>query len=89
MQTNIDLSFRQRVAILAGLLVVSLAGLLLMEPIPQDLDYHLFADTRWLFGIPNFNDVMSNAGFALVGALGVVVVAGVNRHMIFVESIDA
>ena len=89
MQTNIELSIRQRVAILIGLLAVSLAGLLFMEPIPQDLDYHLFVDTRWLFGIPNFNDVMSNAGFALVGALGVVAVAGVNRHAIFVDPADA
>jgi len=88
-QTIIELSFRQRVAILIGLLAVSLVGLLFMEPIPQDPDYHLFTDTRWFFDIPNFSDVISNVGFLLVGTLGVIAVAGVNRHVIFVESADA
>ena len=89
MLNSIDLSFRQRIAILIGLLLIGLAGLLFVDPIPQDLDYHRLADVHAFFGIPNFNDVMSNAGFALVGALGVIAVAGVNRHVIFVESADA
>ncbi len=83
------LSLRQRIIILSCLLLAGLIGLLFMEPIAQDPGYHLFADTRWLFGIPNFNDVVSNAGFALVGILGIIVVLGVNRHEIFVLSGDA
>ncbi len=88
-KSTIDLSFRQRVAIILGLLAIGLLGLSFVDPIPQDPGYHRFADTRWLFGIPNFGDVMSNAGFALVGALGTAVVLGVNRGRIFVEPSDA
>jgi hypothetical protein len=83
------LSFWPRVWILLGLLLAGLLGLLALAPIPQSSDYHRFADTRSLFGIPNFNDVASNAGFALVGILGVSVVAGKWRRAIFVERFDA
>ena len=89
MLNSIDLSFRQRIAILLGLLLIGLAGLLFVDPIPQDLDYHRLADARAFFGIPNFNDVMSNAGFALVGIFGVIAVAGVSRHTLFVKPVDA
>jgi len=71
------------------LVVIGFVALFALEPIPQDLNYHLFADTRSLFGIPNFNDVASNAGFALIGALGVSAVAGRKRRDIFVQSPDA
>lgn len=71
------------IIILSGLLLVGLVALLFMDPIPQNPDYHLFADTRGLFGIPNFGDVMSNAGFALVGILGITIVFGSYQHLIF------
>jgi len=86
---NTNLTFRQRVTILIALLALSLAGLLLVDPIPQNLAYHLFADSRSFLGIPNFNDVVSNAGFALVGALGILAIIGVKRHPIFVQREDA
>jgi hypothetical protein len=38
------------VLIFFGLMAVSLAGLLLLPPIPQDQNYHHFADQRTLFG---------------------------------------
>lgn len=85
----LDLSFRQRVSILIGLLVVGVAGLFTLDPIPQDPAYHLFADTRSFFGIPNFNDVVSNAGFAVVGLLGIFMMTGEKRRTIFVQSRDA
>jgi hypothetical protein len=53
-----------------GLMAVSLAGLLLLPPIPQDQSYHQFADQRTIFGIPNFWNVISNLPFLAVGALG-------------------
>ena len=56
---------------LALFCVGSLALLLLaVEPIPQDLAYHGFCDSRALLGVPNFLDVASNAPFVLVGAFG-------------------
>lgn len=84
-----ELPFRLRIAVLIGLLVVGLAGLLFLDPIPQDPAYHRFADTRWFLGIPNFNDVVSNAGFAVVGILAGVVLSGRTRGEIFARRSDA
>lgn len=83
-----ELPFRRRIAVLIGLLVVGLAGLLFLDPIPQDPCYHQFADSRWFLGIPNFNDVASNAGFAVVGILAGVVLAGKARGEIFARRSD-
>ncbi len=51
----------------AGVLAL-LAGL--APRVPQDPAYHLFADTRALFGVPNFWDVTSNLSFLAAAALG-------------------
>lgn len=89
MQIRANLSFGQRVGILLALLLAGLVGLLFLDPIAQDPAYHIFADTRSFLGIPNFNDVVSNAGFALAGVLGLVAVAGTRRHLLFVRRSDA
>jgi len=49
----------------------SLLVLVFQLPIHQDLTYHHFADTKVLFGIPNFQNVISNLPFVLVGLAGV------------------
>lgn len=49
----------------------SLLILVLQMPIPQDTAYHQFADTRVILGIPNFQNVISNLPFVLVGMAGV------------------
>lgn len=84
-----DLSMQQRIAILIGLLVLVMIVVGTLEPIPQDPGYHLFADSRGFFGIPNFNDVVSNIGFTLVGVLGLFLVIGEGRRILFAESMDA
>lgn len=84
-----DLTFGQRIALLLGLLVVVISIIAVLEPIPQDPAYHLFADSRTFFGIPNFNDVVSNIGFALAGMLGLFAVAGGRRREIFVRTSHA
>ena len=56
--------------VLIVLMAASLAGLLLVPAIPQDQAYHLFADQRTLFGIPNFWNVGSNIPFVVAGAIG-------------------
>jgi hypothetical protein len=83
------LAFRQRVALLVALLIVVVAVVLTLEPIPQDPNYHLFADSRAFLRIPNFNDVVSNLGFALAGVTGVLVVLGGARAGIFTHAPDA
>lgn len=42
----------------------------MVPPIPQDQEYHQFADQRRILGIPNFWDVISNAPFLLIGLIG-------------------
>jgi len=54
--------------VLAAAVVAAVAFLL--PPIPQPQWYHMFADQRAFFGIPNFNDVVSNLPFAVVGLWG-------------------
>jgi Ceramidase len=80
--------FWRRIAALVGLLMVGLAVLLALDPIAQDPAYHVFADRRSLAGIPNFNNVVSNAGFVVVGVLGILVVAGRRRLEIFAHESD-
>jgi hypothetical protein len=58
------------ILVFCGLMAVSLAGLLLLPPIPQDQSYHQFADQRTILGIPNFWNVVSNLPFLAVGAAG-------------------
>ena len=84
-----NLSFRGRLLILLGLLVAGVAGVLALDPIPQDPNYHLFADARARFGIPNFNDVVSNVGFTLVGLAGIAFLAGATRRALFAQGADA
>jgi len=48
----------------------SFAVVLLSDPIGQDQKYHLFADQRSMFAIPNFFDVMTNILFAFIGLYG-------------------
>ena len=61
------LKLTHRVAILMAMFLLSVVAVLLIDPIPQDPGYHLFADTRPYLGIANFGDVTSNLGFAVVG----------------------
>ncbi len=83
------LTFVQRVLILVGVFIVAVGGLLLLEPIPQDPAYHLFADTRSSLGLPNFGNVTSNVGFAIVGVLGLVTIFGRKDRDIFERPLDA
>ena len=61
---------KRRVVILLVLMVASLLGLLLLPPIPQNQNYHDFADQWTFLGIPNFWNVVSNFPFVVIGAAG-------------------
>ena len=50
--------------------VFGVAGVLMLEPIAQDPEYHLFTDQRTVFNVPNFWNVISNLPFLVVGVLG-------------------
>lgn len=60
----------KRHAVLVVAVLASLVGVLSESPIPQDATYHLMADRRSLFGIPNGLNVLSNLPFAIVGGVG-------------------
>jgi hypothetical protein len=52
-----------RVIAVLVLMIASLFGLLLLPPIPQNQNYHDFADQRTLLGIPHFWNVVSRYSF--------------------------
>lgn len=61
---------RQKLILLGFLTLIVIVVLLLLKPMPQDPTYHHFADSRLLWGIPNFANVVSNFLFLVVGVKG-------------------
>ncbi|MEE8216122.1 MAG: hypothetical protein V3S77_05105, partial [Acidiferrobacterales bacterium] len=59
---------------LGAIILVSILGMMVAEPIAQSLAYHNFADSRSFWGIPNFLDVATNIPFLIVGVLGLMYV---------------
>lgn len=59
---------KYRVLILAVVGVLGTLTLFLFDRIPQDTQYHLFADAERMAGLPNFWNVISNLPFLGVGA---------------------
>lgn len=69
-------SMPMRTGLIVVFTMLCIAAALLLPAVPQSLEYHHFADQRELLGIPNFFDVVSNAGFLIVGIAGLVIVFG-------------
>ena len=67
--------------IVAGVVVAAITVAAQLPPIPQDLGYHAFADTRSVGPIPNFWNVVSNVGFVAVGLTGLAWLGGAGRHL--------
>ncbi|WP_018615711.1 ceramidase domain-containing protein [Segetibacter koreensis] len=59
---------KQYIILLLGSLCV--VALIILGPVPQDQNYHDFADQRKLWNVPNFLNVVTNLPFALVGFFG-------------------
>lgn len=57
---------------LTAVLLAPLALILMRPPISQDLAFHAFADDRAWWGIPSFQNVLSNLAFLLIGVAGLV-----------------
>lgn len=62
---------KYRYHIILLVLIIFVAILFMLDPIPQDQSYHNFADQRTYWGIPNFWDVMSNLPMFFLGAYGI------------------
>lgn len=68
--------FEQYHAVITLFLTIGLIGILFfIPPISQDEYYHHFADTKTLFGIPNFMNVISNLPFVIIGVIGLLKIA--------------
>ncbi len=63
-----------KIGLIFFIAAVGIIATFTFPPIPQDQSYLLFADSRSLWGIPNFGDVISNIPFSLVGVLGLLTV---------------
>ncbi len=50
--------------------LITIAIIIFMKPIPQDVMYHHFANDNTIFGITNCWNVVSNIGFIILGLLG-------------------
>jgi hypothetical protein len=87
---QVDLKGNQRerlgVALITAICGLAITGLLFIDPIKQDSGYHLFIDTRTIFGIPNFWNVVSNLPFLIVGALGAYQIIG-SRELKIIDTI--
>lgn len=67
---------RWRIAVLVLFCIGSLVIALVTSPIPQDLAYHAFSDTRTVLAVPNFFNVASNVPFLLIGCIGLAKAVG-------------
>ena len=76
---------RAAIGVLGGLAVLAAAVAWMAPPLPQDPAYHHLADGRTWLGVPNALNVLSNAGFILVGALGLAVMRSVRGGRAFRE----
>ena len=65
-----SVSRRWRIGLFGGIALAGAAVFLLLPPLHQPESYHQFIDDRTIWGIPNCLNVLSNAPFAIVGALG-------------------
>jgi hypothetical protein len=61
----------QKTTLLISIIVVALVSVLFVPAIPQDINYHQFADQRRILGTPNLFNVISNIPFMIVGYLGI------------------
>lgn len=64
------MTHRHRHLVLLALVVAGFGVALLAPPIPQDPEYHDFADARRWLGLPSALNVLSNALFLWAGAAG-------------------
>jgi len=81
-------STNTKVVVLALVTAVVIVTGVLVDPVPQDQQYHQFADQRAYFAIPNVLNVVTNLFFALIGFAGLYFLC-IRRSLIVVDSIFA
>ncbi len=71
-----NMNAASKVRLLAGVTLVAIISVSLLDSIPQDLAYHEFADRRAFTGIPNLFNVLSNLLFLIIGLAGLCQLVG-------------
>ncbi|MDE2388314.1 MAG: ceramidase domain-containing protein [Betaproteobacteria bacterium] len=66
--------------LLAGTSALAIIAAMILPPVAQPAEYHHFADRRSFFGIPNFNDVISNLAFLFSGSAGLIFLWRIHRN---------
>ncbi|MBC7772170.1 MAG: hypothetical protein H7210_06735 [Pyrinomonadaceae bacterium] len=64
--------FDWRAGLIIAIVLIAAITMLAVPRFAQPEAFHNFADTRAWLGVPNFLDVITNAPFAIAGALGLV-----------------
>jgi len=80
---------RKRKNIIVIIFLVTLfaiVGVLFLPAIPQDINYHNFADKRNMFHLPNFWNVVSNVPYFVVGMMALYKLLILNRLQILQEA---
>ena len=77
-----------KVVVLALVTAVVIVTGVLVDPVPQDQQYHQFADQRTYFAIPNVLNVATNLFFALIGIIGLYLL-WIRRSLVIVDSLFA
>lgn len=75
------------------MMLITLAALMVLAycltpRIPQPQSYHQFADHRSVDGVPNFDDVISNPPFAVIGIWGITFLLQFRRNKNSVTFLD-
>jgi len=63
-----------RLWLLGGSFILCAMAAAVIPALPQPLSYHLFADCRTIWSIPNFFNVLSNLPFLVGGAMGLALI---------------
>ena len=79
-------STKQRCALLIVIGLISIASIGFIDPVPQDQQYHQFADQRSYLSIPNTMNVVSNLLFSVAGIAGLYLLR-VRRSLVIVDSL--
>lgn len=64
------MDYKFKTGILSGITLIAVIIISVIPPIPQNTNYHFFADSRSEHSIPNFLNVASNIPFLFIGLFG-------------------
>jgi len=77
------MKFNYKLTLLSCITIIGIAIVFSMKPIVQNIDYHYFIDSQNIFSIPNFNNVISNIGFVLIGCFGFTKVKNSENNLLY------